>query len=805
MKISEVYPSPSQHELPANPGDIVEAFRQEIAAAGLATPDQIAPDGELHRFSSSGKRGDRAGWYVLHDDGIANGIYGCWRAGISRNWCARTGNEMTPAERAKMQERVTAAREKRRIAEAANQQECRKRATERWAQSKPADPNHAYLRAKQVQAHGIRQDDNRLLVPVMDSAGGLHGLQTIDPSGAKLFGFGTAKRGHFHQIGEPNTVLLIAEGYATAASIHEATGHPVAVAFDAVNLKPVAEALRLKHPEARIVVAGDNDTSGVGQDKAKQAAGAVSGAVVIPPTPGDWNDIANAAGAQAVRAAFAGIEAAQSVANATPESPLPDMSIVNARRSPPDMPAEAFGPYWHYWLKRQAECRSVPIDYVAGALLASAATLIGNARWVSPWSGWSEPPILWIALVGSPSSGKSPAIDPIRRMVVDIEGDDAAAFTDRLRQWETDAGRAKARKEDWQGDVKTAAKNGLPAPLLPEDAMEPTKPSRLRLWTGDPTTEAIGLVIAQHFKGLLVFRDELAGWLGSFEKYRSGGGGDRAFWIEAYGGRPYVVDRVKHPEPIQIPHLSLGALGGVQPDVLARSVFKGDDDGLSARFLYIWPNSVTPKRPQGSADDPAAIHALRRLRALTPDAGQDDRPSPVYVALEDAAADLFDQWRQAHVLNEPQGSFASWWGKMPGVVLRLSLVLEYLWWSGDQAAAEPTQVTGAAISAAATLVDDYFKLMAENTYGDATLDKDDRNTATLARHILKTRASVVNARDIRRDARLQGMDSADAVYSAIDSLIEAGWLTPSPTRAGVTVGRVKSDFQVNPRIYEARS
>jgi len=86
-----------------------------------------------------------------------------------------------------------------------------------------------------------------------------------------------------------------------------------------------------------------------------------------------------------------------------------------------------------------------------------------------------------------------------------------------------------------------------------------------------------------HPKGLMFYRDQLAGFLGAFDKF-GGGGSDRAFWAECYNGNFYAVDRVKHAQPIHIPHLAVSVVGGIQPDRLNSLLLNGDDDGLPARF-----------------------------------------------------------------------------------------------------------------------------------------------------------------------------------------------------------------------------
>jgi putative DNA primase/helicase len=194
---------------------------------------------------------------------------------------------------------------------------------------------HPYLERKAVGAHGVHLNTagplllhggeaepqtwsarGDLIVPVRDASGALVGAQSIAADGRKCFARGAAIAGGHHLIGalEPGGTLLIAEGYATAATLHEATGQPVAVAFHASNLKAVADAYRAADPVLRILIAGDNDhqrereigadgrpKDNVGRLKAEAAAQAVGGALLIPPfepqQPGsDRNDLAQLLG-----------------------------------------------------------------------------------------------------------------------------------------------------------------------------------------------------------------------------------------------------------------------------------------------------------------------------------------------------------------------------------------------------------------------------------------------------------------------------------------------------------------------------
>lgn len=296
-----------------NTAAIEAAFQAAIAATGLAPPDTIHADGLLQRYSANGKRGDTSAWYVLHTDGIPAGVFGCWRAGLVSTWCAKSVDSLTDAERSAHRERIRAMRAQRDAEEKQRHQCEADRASVRLAAASLHCQQHPYLVRKGAQAYGLRQDGDTLLVPLRDTAGKLHSLQTITPDGDKRYR--GRKKGCYHAMGRPQGLLVIAEGYATAATIHEATGHGVAVAFDSGNLLPVASALRAKYPALLLVLAADDDhrTEGnPGLHAATAAALAVGGFVVRPQFPADrphratdFNDLAALAGLGAVRACFA--------------------------------------------------------------------------------------------------------------------------------------------------------------------------------------------------------------------------------------------------------------------------------------------------------------------------------------------------------------------------------------------------------------------------------------------------------------------------------------------------------------------
>lgn len=286
--------------------DFIEYVRQKLGNA--PSPESVIP-GKLTRFATDGRRDDKAGWLKLFLDG-QGGVFGDWRQGISESWQAH--EPRASEEREQFRRRIEQAQAEEKEERKAEHAKARAAIDALWKNATGANPTHAYLLAKNVKAHGIRQSEDSLLIPVRDAEGNLHCLQSIGPDGKKQFQKGSQVAGNFLLLGEPKDKLLIAEGYATGATIHEITGRAVAVAFNVGNLKPVAEALRSKYLDVIFVICADDDyqTEGnPGLTKATEAARAVNGLLAVPAFPDnrgskdtDFNDLSRLAGLKAVEA-----------------------------------------------------------------------------------------------------------------------------------------------------------------------------------------------------------------------------------------------------------------------------------------------------------------------------------------------------------------------------------------------------------------------------------------------------------------------------------------------------------------------
>lgn len=264
-----------------------DTLADAMRAVGLEpVKHDVVLDGNLHRFRVLGdKAGSKNGWYVGHLSPLPAGAFGSWRTGETHTWRHVSETQLTRAQRAEVRDQFEVMRMQRQVDEANMRDAARVKAARLWALAGPADAAHPYLVAKRVKAWGIRQLRDSLVIPARDADGRLHTLQFIGPDGDKRFLTGGRIKGCYCAIGRPADTLLLAEGFATAATLYEATGHATACAFNAGNLAPVARALRAKFPTLRIVICADNDIATPGNPgltKAWEAARAVRGWVAAP-------------------------------------------------------------------------------------------------------------------------------------------------------------------------------------------------------------------------------------------------------------------------------------------------------------------------------------------------------------------------------------------------------------------------------------------------------------------------------------------------------------------------------------------
>jgi hypothetical protein len=476
----------------------------------------------------------------------------------------------------------------------------------------------------------------------------------------------------------------------------------------------------------------------------------------------------------------------------------PDWSLLDDRRGElPNFPSDALTPEWQTWLKRCSHGAGVTTPHVAIPLLGIASSLIGTAKRVRAARAWAEPMTTWTAIVGFSGTGKTPGLDVIIRPLARIEYDRRPKVAELRRDHDTLAEAAKAVHKKWKTEVQAAIEAGQKPPTMPANAVDPGSFVAPRLYVSDSTIERLASLLQARPRGILLIDDELAGLFLNMSRYS--GGQDNEFWLKAWDGKPYVVERMSRN--IAIDYLLVGITGGFQPDKLARS-FSGDSDGMYARVLFAWPEE--PRYRALSNDvgeiEPEIINAFTRLIDL-PAECPDSVFAPKDVWLTDDAITAFEHFRcfRHSRMSGMDGREREWWAKANTHVLRLAGTLAYLDWA-MRGGSEPEMIDAQFVHSAIRLVRDYFWPHARAALRQIGLSERHVNARRVLRWIAAHHRTEVSREDIRRDALGQKLD-AEQTQALLDALVKAGWLRPlTGSPPGPSGGRPVRRWAVNPRL-----
>jgi Protein of unknown function (DUF3987) len=387
---------------------------------------------------------------------------------------------------------------------------------------------------------------------------------------------------------------------------------------------------------------------------------------------------------------------------------------------------------------------------------------------------WWEHPRLWTLLVGDPSRKKTPIINDVTRPLERHQNDLRRDYEARLRDYE-------AAKESGDKSIK-----------------KPDPPVRYVVW--DTTTEKLGEILSRSEHGLLVKRDEFAGWIGGMEKYSSGraAGADRGFWLQAFDGGPHAVDRVGRGETY-IRNLSVSLLGGIQPAKLME--LDGlTSDGLLQRFLPVLMRSSALARDCASGDEQDNYQTLvyKLIKA-----------KPQRFAFSDAALFSMNELRaHLHQVEQATAGLAdglqAFVGKLAGIAGRLAVILHM----AENPEAPPREIDHVTVSKVRTLVVDFLLPHAVEFYRSAEELTNGERVRKIASWILTSGVKMITARDLTREVRcLRGLSVMD-LNTQMSPLVAGGWLEPkerSPLNRTWTVAPVvASQFKRQREIEEER-
>ncbi|MBY0273035.1 MAG: DUF3987 domain-containing protein [Alphaproteobacteria bacterium] len=621
-------------------GNYTQNFIEAMDKAGVPFKENLIGDGTIHRFST-GNKGNKDGWYVFY--GLA-GAFGDWSRDIHEKWNLQ-GESLPLREKGKLSEQIRQTQEHAKKEKLRKYEETALLALEKW-NSFSETGTSPYLEMKKVKPFGVRFRQDYLIIPLKDAAGKLWSFQWIGSEGTKRFLPGGRKKGCFHPIGklEDGKPLIIVEGYATGASITMATGWPTVIAFDAGSLGPVIEELKSIYPKSPILIAVDDDCwkeRNIGREKAEEAAHKYGCSLVFPQFkntkthPTDFNDLHVLEGLDAVKEQIGHapllVPESQNQTNSqtiTQAEPLPvKNTLLPVLPMTLDMLPVPFQP----WVRDICNRRQCPLDFVAIPAILMMASLIGARCSIKPNSqdDWTVVPNLWGGILGDPGTLKSPICSEVLFPFGHLELKAKKEYTEKKSQYEAEKVVFLEAKNALEHQIKEAIETGSEEELTSlKDQLAallkkcPPEPHFKRYKVSDTTLEKMHEILSQNSGGVLIYRDELMGFLESWEK--KGHESDRSFYLEAWNGdKPYTIDRMGRGT-IHAQNICVSILGTTQPDkitaYLNKALTKLDNDGLLQRFqLLVYPDKtpwkVVDQYPDSFAKN-RILHICKTIDAM---------------------------------------------------------------------------------------------------------------------------------------------------------------------------------------------
>ena len=405
-----------------------------------------------------------------------------------------------------------------------------------------------------------------------------------------------------------------------------------------------------------------------------------------------------------------------------------------------DFPVRVLPPNWGNYIVEAAEALGVPYAMVAAPALAAASAAIGASTMIQCKDGWSEPACLYVAVVAPTGSLKSPSLKSALFPVFEQE------------EW---------FKRRWDIELAVAKQ---------EKRARPAPPPRTHV--SDATVEALGPLLEGNPYGLLLWRDELSGWVKALNQYRGGRGADRQFYLSAWSGLPITVDRVgRSSVQVRRPHLSV--VGTIPPDILPELADdQSREDGFLPRLLFAMPESI----PLRWSDKGIAPEAQENYSALFRNLYQlgfeknevTGEEGPVYLQLSSEALHLFKKWHDVHCQemesSHISATYAGFLSKLKGYCLRLALIHAICF--------DPTveTVRPASIEAAIVMIE-YFKRQAAKVCSLLSQPK----KTPLERCEREIRRNLSNCRILTKRELQQGGNAKAGVFNTVlKDLIASG-------------------------------
>ncbi len=427
--------------------------------------------------------------------------------------------------------------------------------------------------------------------------------------------------------------------------------------------------------------------------------------------------------------------------------------LEDVRGPVPSFPRELLPPFWRDWVGTAARAAGAPADYVAQSLLAAVAGIAGAGAQVRIAPRWVEPLVLWQAMIGPPSSGKSSAMVPVRDMLLVLE----------------------------------------PRPVAGGD----TRPRRVVV---DAGIDHVADALDAHPRGVILWRDEpvdLPMRLGCPVPGRHGDDALGACWRQAWSAGPVTPGKGAR----LFNRFAVSQLVALQPERLAELLRTSEE--LSARFLFAWPHApaYAPLTERVTLRDDEALAALRRLdESLVIPGGE-----PLELAFDEAGLGSFDAFanRLHEERREAEGLETAWLGKGASAVARLAGALQLLAWSRETSVGVPGAIGREQVERAIALWSDYFRPHALALFHRMAPTESERRARMVVRWLQQNRRYQVSREDIRRKALRRTVNAfqTDQILYGLQQNGAIEFASDGPSGRG----RPSSKWWVNPALFESSS
>lgn len=439
--------------------------------------------------------------------------------------------------------------------------------------------------------------------------------------------------------------------------------------------------------------------------------------------------------------------------------------------------------------------------FVALPMLAALASAIGNTRRLRVKNSWDVPPVLWTAVVSESGTAKTPAA---RLVMTHVHRQQAAYFRDfkeemarydeAIAEWKI----AEAQRQQRQRQRDDGDDDDDPRPE------RPTPPTVRRNVVSDTTVEALAAILANNPRGVLLARDELAGWFGSFDRYANGkAGADASAWLSMYSAESFAIDRKTGiPPTIHVPQAAVCVTGGIQPGILQRALTAAHrESGLAARLMMAYP----PRKKKEWTDDDidprhhdALARILHRLYGLNFVRDDDGRPAPLVVRLDaEARAAWIEHYAgHNHEALDHTGDMAAAWSKLEEIPARLALVFHCVRYEAGEPV-DPMTLDATSMNAGIAM-GRWFSHEARRIYGMLAETKEERSARKLLEWI-RARGGSATAREAQQGCRW--LRQSGLAEKALTALVASGmgqWESVPPTTHG---GPATRRFLLH-RVYE---